>query len=474
MCGIAGLIGESKVPQASYDLITEITRNLERRGEDSTGFWGAQKGSKGAITYHKEPSKSSLFVNKPVWKANQKFNANLMIIHARAASSGVGGPSVNMNNHPFVSEDRTLGVVHNGKLPEYKFLQTKYDTLTNCDSELALRILTCQNELPLGLQKNENITELQKHRLSGIRKLWSLSCYAQMAIAVGEWFDDGTRHLWLFRNSHRPLWIADMRSTLGQLIFFSEPSIWYDSIKAVPYLESYITDKNRMFELPTEEVWFFEVNSENSMVRNNLFQKFEIVKVKTHACEDKDVKSGIPFEVKKEKPHRIICSLNEKDEVPTTTTFTSVTKTKVGTNTRTNTSSSAKKSSHPTCEGYYSHVKTQEDKKKEGKIVESTETKEEEEEETETNVELYDRNDSMYGMHILQETYDYQDSCGHATVSTLCDDIKNITSEIEVNFTNQSLEGSVADNEYRNLLDSLETIKADLTTTQHLLDSNRS
>jgi len=120
MCGIAGYIGESKNPDVSFELLTSIFALSEVRGTDAAGFWGAQKDG-GKIMYHKQPDKSSEFVKNQVWKAIRHLNPNLIICHARGASIGVGAPSINRNNHPFVTHDKCVGLVHNGRIPEPEY-----------------------------------------------------------------------------------------------------------------------------------------------------------------------------------------------------------------------------------------------------------------------------------------------------------------------------------------------------------------
>ena len=315
MCGIAGLIGESKDPKVTFQLMTRLFEKIEKRGEDSSGFWATQKGKKGAISYHKEPTKSTDFVYKKVWKEMRKFNPNCMLMHARAATPGVGTPNINKNNHPFVSDDVTLSIIHNGKLPEYHFLKDKYETFTNCDSELVLRILQCESDLPPGLEDSENLSQGQKNRLAGIKQLWSLSYHAHMAVGVGEWFDDGTRQLWLWRNEHRPLWVADMRDTLGQIFFFSEDDIWWDAVNECPLIEKYLNQGQKMYEMPTEEIWFFEVNEGAPVVSQDYFQKFNIIKKSVEEKEEDEIDDGVILdEVGKGAPHRLICGLGEDDE----------------------------------------------------------------------------------------------------------------------------------------------------------------
>ena len=321
MCGIAGLIGESKQPQISYSLISKILFYLEKRGEDATGLWGTQKGAiladqdeskKPAIIYHKEPTKSSEFVKySNVWRKVRKFNPNLLLLHARAASYGVGIPSYNKNNHPFTSDDVSLAIIHNGRIPEYTDLKDKFKTFSNCDSEILLRIIAGTETSEI---EDETITDYQKTRLSGIKKIWSLADAAHMAVAVGEFKPDGTRHLWLWRNDHRPLWLADMRETLGQIFFFSEPPIWYEALKECPEIKNFLSKKQRLIKVPTEQIFHMWIDAENTIVTDDQVNKFNIKTGSLKTLEEISGSDLVPSIERKNPITSIICNLGKDDE----------------------------------------------------------------------------------------------------------------------------------------------------------------
>lgn len=456
MCGIAGLIGESKNPKVTFQLMTRILENLERRGEDSTGFWGTQKGQKGAIYYHKEPTKTTDFVYKKVWKKMRKFNPNLLLLHARAATPGIGLPEVNKNNHPFVSDDVTLSIIHNGKLPEYHFLKDKYETFTNCDSELVLRMLQCQSDLPPGLESNDGLSEWQKNRLCGIKQVWSLSYHAHMAVGVGEWFDDGTRQLWLWRNEHRPLWVADMRDTLGQILFFSEDDIFWDSVKSCPQILPYLHQRQKMYEMPTEEIWFFEVNEGFPTVGQNFFQKFNIIKKSVESREEDDIEDGVPLEeASKGAPHKLICGLGEDDE-PLEKDDSKKPTGMIGFHTNGRNNGTANSSQYG--RNYNQTWRDEELEKKSRKKEEHRNKKKDESDDLRET-----------GMHTV---HPYYGAVGQADVEEVCEEIKKVLDEICTDVVNQSLEGSLTEQEYQELWDSLESTKIDLKATQQVLDKS--
>lgn len=254
MCGIAGFIGQSKNARWTHELSTRLFKELEARGTDAAGVWGVESGDNGGIIYHKEPIKSSEFIKSNFWGKVQKFNPNLMLLHARASSSGAGHASINKNNHPFVSSDKKIGLVHNGVIYESEFLQKKYETFSDTDSEFLLRIYEAVTE-------QENFRPIPEtpdavcRRMEGIREIWSIVNRGAMAVALGERHAANKRSIFLFRNDKRPLWLADMRDTLGQVFFFSSvEEIWQKARRGIKWLP-----EQKLIELPTNQVWYFEL-----------------------------------------------------------------------------------------------------------------------------------------------------------------------------------------------------------------------
>ena len=276
MCGIAGFIGKSKKPEVSFQIMNSVFDQLEVRGTDASGMWGTQSGD-GKIIYHKEPEKSSDFINTPTWKSVCAANPDLLIIHARASSTGVGTAHVNKNNHPFASTDRTIGLAHNGRIPdiEYKALKQKYEVNSSCDSEILLRIFEAGEILDDdldGMNLDDNII----HRISGLRNIWSQVVKGQMAVAIGERLEKGHRRLWLFRNRHRPLWLMDLRKTLGLVFFCSTPEIWHRAILSCPEASEIVKTKTKLIELPTEEIWVLSTNPAHPILENKTLRKFDV------------------------------------------------------------------------------------------------------------------------------------------------------------------------------------------------------
>lgn len=218
--------------------------------------------------YHKEPGRASFFVNKEPWKEVKKYNPNLILAHARGASKGMGEPNINKNNHPFTSLNKSIALVHNGKVDdlEYRFLRQKYGALSNCDSEIILRIFEAGETYETDDLK-DFLNEEYPQRLAGIRDVFSQINRGHMAVAIGERAENGDRILWLFRNCHRPLWIIDAREVLGQIFFVSDPNIWDAAVAECKNNKSIIKSQ-KLIELPEDEIWQFKLPFEQTVVQN--------------------------------------------------------------------------------------------------------------------------------------------------------------------------------------------------------------
>lgn len=266
MCGIAGYIGQSKRPKLTYELITELFYFLSSRGTDASGVWGTEVGEGGRVVYHKEPTRSDQFVNKPFWTEQvRRMKLNLLLVHARAASrlrgTFLSDPAVNTNNHPFVSTDKRVGMVHNGTLEEIHFLKNRYRTVSETDSEVLLRMYEHGlDREPLEIEDTDMDVAV---RMNGIKDIWSVISSGAMSVAIGERVDEYARLLFLFRNHKRPLWIADLRDTLGQIFFFSSPDIWYHAMLNSSDLRK---QELKLIEIPPNQVWALAVDQDQPMM----------------------------------------------------------------------------------------------------------------------------------------------------------------------------------------------------------------
>jgi len=312
MCGIAGFIGKSKNPSASFELITNLFAQLETRGTDASGMWGLENKEHPSIIYHKAPLRSSKFVELPIWRGLQKLNPNLLLVHARKTSLGVGNASNNSNNHPFVSANKKIGLIHNGRIHEVSFLKEKYELKTECDSEVLLRMFESAIDQRVPINNDQDTPDYLLRRMAGLYDIWSVVREGSMATVIGELYEDGSRSIFLFRNDKRPLWIGDLRATLGQVFFFSSIEIWFNAVNISKNLRD-IGDIQKIAELPTEEIWHFKIDKNNQIVTEDNFHRFGIQRIENEKKWDIGSYRKI---VESEPENLIVTELDEKEEAP--------------------------------------------------------------------------------------------------------------------------------------------------------------
>lgn len=276
MCGITGFIGKSKKTDVTYKIITSVFNNLETRGIDASGVWGSIDNKK-SVCYHKDSIRSSVFTKSVFWQGLSNIEFDLMLLHCRAASKGVGKPDENINNHPFVNSTKNVAIVHNGRVPEFDYLKDIYPVNSECDSELFLSIF-----------------ESKEDKLEAMNDIWSLVYQGHFAVAVGEKRDNDCR-LWLFRNPFRPLWLVDMREYLGQIFFVSMPNIWMDSVSPL------IKSKSKFIEVPPYSIFCFTYNKEieYKSFQVELSDKFIDIELKSIEIKNNENELAILSPVKK-------------------------------------------------------------------------------------------------------------------------------------------------------------------------------
>jgi hypothetical protein len=263
----------------------------------------------GGVIYHKKPIRSSRFVKRDEWRDVFKYNPNLLLAHARGASKGVGEPMFNKNNHPFTSLDKSIGLIHNGRVEdsEYRSLKKAYEVSSDCDSEVILRIIEAGSHYhPHEITEFINLD--YPNRLAGIRDVYSFINSGHLAVAVGERNDENNRSLWLFRNAYRPLWIVDMRELLGQIFFVSEPGIWEESINECPSIRGH-SKFQKLIELPPEEVWLIESTKEEPTP--NKIKKYKVSKSKEISANE--INKYFPL-IEKQPSFEVISTISEEKE----------------------------------------------------------------------------------------------------------------------------------------------------------------
>jgi predicted glutamine amidotransferase len=310
MCGIFGYIGIPKDHKATFALTNALMVKTEPRGIDATGFWACLQSQK-KIFYHKEPVKSSLFCERPIWKDSGRQKIDLLLGHCRFTSPGVGGEEINKNNHPHVSKDFRIALVHNGKIPEYQYLKKHYTVNTDCDSEVLLRIFESgegyrqqQEFLKSQLEKAHNTSLSTLYRVYGLKQIFSEVNYGAMAVAIGEHLDDG-RALWLFHNPARPLCLVDLRETMGQFFFCSTPEIFRAAVNASELPKDIIPLDQEVMKLPPDLVYHFKLKEDGAidweMFRVNRTRKYGYWENNQQETEKEspksDKESRLPVEV---------------------------------------------------------------------------------------------------------------------------------------------------------------------------------
>jgi hypothetical protein len=384
---------------------------------DAAGVWGTECGEGGRVVYHKEPIRSSFFVKKEFWQSQiRKLRTNLLLVHARATSKGGGVASINENNHPFVSADNRIGMVHNGTLEEINFLKDRYQTLSTTDSEVLLRMYEHGLERdPLELDTADDIAA----RMAGIKDIWSVISQGAMSVALGERVDDHVRYLFLFRNFKRPLWIADLRDLLGQVFFFSSPDIWYSAIASTPTLKRVATSAQKLIEIPADQVWVFRIDETHPMISGpDQIERFEIQTRST----GQEWQAGELYEIPVPKVQLEVITPTTKPKLPALIP--------------------------PRNWELDNRISVSED----------------------DSVHCYDDednddtdvvgNEDPYGLSLFEMK--------HNAHEEVCNQIIDLTQSIQTLVSNTKLEGTLSATDYENILESLEQTRVDLEGTLHL------
>lgn len=326
MCGIVGYIGNPRNQAATFDLVNQLMIKTEPRGEHATGFWAATGGGDNKVIFHKEPVKSSIFVNHDLWLGMEELKSNLFIGHCRWTSPGGGPEKINKNNHPHVSKDCRIALVHNGKIPEYNYLKKRYSVLTDCDSEVLLRIFESaedQHDQIEYLRKElpkvwEDTPDELMHRIFGLKKVFSEVNYGAMAVAIGERLEGDARSLFLFRNEHRPICLIDLRDTLGQIFFCSTPEIFRQAHDASTIAKEVIPANQPVYpELPPDWIYSFILTQDDDFE----IRRLKVNKVRKYgywdqSTDEEDASSEAPKSAVKlvRTSVDVLTQLNEQEE----------------------------------------------------------------------------------------------------------------------------------------------------------------
>jgi glucosamine 6-phosphate synthetase-like amidotransferase/phosphosugar isomerase protein len=195
ICSIVGMIGKTPEDRYSetYSLMRELMIAAQVRGTDASGIvyktapYGRR--SQGRVVISKAAMPAAQFVDSDsAFRALGHRRSSAWLGHCRMATHG--DPEAcdgQLNNHPFVSRDGSLFLIHNGVLSRHRETADAFalPLETDCDSELLLRI-----------------TESAPNPIVGL--LDCLQVRGTFAIAV---YDARQDLVYLIRNAGRPLWL---------------------------------------------------------------------------------------------------------------------------------------------------------------------------------------------------------------------------------------------------------------------------
>lgn len=329
MCGIVGYIGEPKDQRACYDLTTSLLVKTEVRGDDAAGYWASDASEDGAVYWSKAPQKSSLFVKSDAWTILKSVKTNLFVGHCRR-STVKGSENINRNNHPFLTDDNRTALVHNGNVPEFEALRDGYNIISACDSEILLRMVERGSQYDLnfirhqlgklkadsdGQKKIEDCKDEEipswAWRVSGLIDIFARINYGAMAVAIGDRWPDGTRALWLFRDRDRPLYVVDLRETMGQVYAVSEKRIWREAVDATPTIKRYVKGNTPIIEFPPMFIWLLTYRDDEKDGKFKV-RKFRINRQRRHNTTFEDER---PKELQAPivtHPLRLVTNLNHQ------------------------------------------------------------------------------------------------------------------------------------------------------------------
>lgn len=171
MCGIAGFSKPEGSGVNARDLAHRLLASIESRGSHAAGF--AYVGADGTMGIYKNPKPGS-----QLNLGELPRDAMAVIMHTRYATQG--SPKDNRNNHPVLSVDRSLALVHNGVI----------------SNDYALR-----DELGLSKEHGEVDSLVIPSLIAqqGVESLTKLSGYASIA--------------WLSQDTGRLMHIARLKSS---------------------------------------------------------------------------------------------------------------------------------------------------------------------------------------------------------------------------------------------------------------------
>lgn len=201
MCGICGYISVTgKVSTRAVKAFRQMLLAIDIRGGDATGM--AYVGRDGRLVSHKAPVKAPAFVKSKPFRLFEEVAPPVVIGHTRWATTGA--KEYNRNNHPILSLDRRMALVHNGVIGNHIELTKKVGLTRRAevDTEVIMRMI----EVSDGADLASKIKGATPH-LAG--------CYAVALLNADE-----PNRLYLFKHNN-PIHTLYWREE-GLLLFASE------------------------------------------------------------------------------------------------------------------------------------------------------------------------------------------------------------------------------------------------------------
>jgi asparagine synthetase B (glutamine-hydrolysing) len=241
MCGIGGF---SLVAGSSVDvqgLAGSLLSGLERRGAMASGFaWQSVDGS----GYFKAPVAGSKLSLKAL-----PFDAQSVILHTRLATHG--SVNDNRNNHPVLSPDQSIALVHNGVIYNHDVVR----------EHLSAQLPAVDTAV---------IPAIIEQHSGDVQRFDMLDGDAAVA-----WLDSNELGvLRVARVSHSPLFIA--QDVAGSFFFASTEDILRDALKSVGVIPVFVSvvDERTLLEVRSGVVSSLislpSLSPEFSVVRSNV------------------------------------------------------------------------------------------------------------------------------------------------------------------------------------------------------------
>jgi len=249
MCGIYGYIGTPKDPKKVYKLMRTLAIVSETRGVDGTGFFSLYDDE---VIMEKTNSRAKTFVKKSEHMKDTIINkkANLFVGHNRMASVG---STDNINNaHPILGDK--LLMVHNG---------TDRETLEMVAEEGLIKKKNGETD-------SEAIMLLMEHK--GVKEI--LPKIRNYSLVV---FDYSNGSLYFARDVLKPMFVYDLRKTLGVRIFASTRAIAESAFKYcnIKFKEkkSFATKPYHLYEVDIESGEFTNKGRYKSITVQDIYER---------------------------------------------------------------------------------------------------------------------------------------------------------------------------------------------------------